>query len=296
LVSPTLLLVALLAAALCIFALWGRTRRRRLLATVETVILRDVASAHLGNARDVVVFLPPGYRRAAGRDYSVLYLNDGQDREALGLRETLARLSARGALRPVIVVAVPTNEHRLDEYGTAAAPNAQGLGARAAAYERFMIEELMPLVAGRFRVRTPAAFLGASLGGLSAFDIVWRNPDLFDRIGVFSGSFWWRAAADATNVPPNERIAHAMVRASDYRPGFRAWFQAGTRDEVEDRDGDGVIDAIQDTLELIDELERLGYERGRDLAYVQTEGGRHDWETWARVLPDFLMWAFPPGS
>ncbi len=72
-------------------------------------------------------------------------------------------------------------------------------------------------------------------------------------------------------------------------------FQAGTRDEVSDRDGDGVIDAIQDTLELIAELSAAGCEP-EQITYVEVPGGRHDFETWARVLPVFLEWAFSPGQ
>jgi enterochelin esterase-like enzyme len=229
-----------------------------------------------------------------GQLYPVLYINDGQDREALRLRETLVRLTQAGRIRPIVAVAIPANEDRLHEYGTAVALNAQGLGTRAAAYSNFVMEEVRPLIEGRFRVRREAFFLGASLGGLSAFDIAWNHPKSFDGVGVFSGSFWWRAATDETRIDPGERIAHAIVRSSEYRPGFRSWFQTGTRDEVSDRDGNGVIDAIQDTRELIDELTRLGYEEGRDVAYVEVPGGRHDWETWAGALPDFLIWAFGP--
>jgi hypothetical protein len=110
-----------------------------------------------------------------------------------------------------------------------------------------------------------------------------------------SGSFWWHTgeAEDWGNGDP--RIAHTMIRNSHYRHGFRGWFQAGSRDEVSDRDQNGVIDAIQDTLELIDALVGLGYRREVELKYVEIRGGRHDFETWARVFPSFLVWAFSPG-
>jgi iron(III)-enterobactin esterase len=85
-----------------------------------------------------------------------------------------------------------------------------------------------------------------------------------------------------------------LVRQSTHRPGFRAWFQAGTLDEQDDRDQNGVIDAIQDTLELIDELTTLGYVRGQDVFYHEVKGGRHHYDTWAAVLPVFLTWAFAP--
>jgi hypothetical protein len=53
-----------------------------------------------------------------------------------------------------------------------------------------------------------------------------------------------------------------------------------------------VIDAIQDTLELIEALEESGYRRGQDVEYVEVSGGRHEYETWAKCLDDFLEWVF----
>ncbi len=286
-------LIAVLGALLTAFTLRGRWRHRRFLGTVEVVVLPGVAASRLGNKRDVQVFLPPGYRSSDAR-YDVLYVNDGQEADALGLQETLARLTADRRMRPIIAVAIPTNDDRLREYGTSIAPNSAGLGDLAAAYEHFIIEELMPLIDGAFRTRPGATIMGVSLGGLSAFDIAWNNPQRFAAVGVMAGSLWWRAADDETRIDPGRRIAHSLVRRAAAPPSLRFWFQAGTRDEVCDQDGDGVIDAIQDTLELIAELRRVGCPAG-DVAYVEVNGGRHDFETWRRVLPAFLTWAFNPG-
>jgi enterochelin esterase-like enzyme len=278
--------------------LYWRAQRRRaaLLESVEVVAVADFPSAYLGYSRPLSIYLPPNYRHSQAR-YPVLYLNDGQDADALRLRQTMAELMNNGRCRPFITVAIPTNEERLQEYGTAVCPNAQGLGSKAAAYTRFVIDELLPWVNQEFRTKSgpgQTAFLGASLGGLSAFDIVWHNPEWFGVLGVLSGSFWWRAGEEETAVAPNRRIAHSQVRQSDDLPAFRAWFQAGTLDEQADRDQNGVIDAIQDTVELIDELEALGYRRGRELVYHEVSGGRHNYDTWAAVLHAFLTWAFPP--
>lgn len=294
--------VVLVTAVLILFILlaltWNRWRRQRLIATVAVVTLPDFTSAYLHNQRDVQVFLPPGYH-ASERRYPVLYLNDGQDVAQLQLRETVARLTAQGRLRPLIVVAIPTNEDRLHEYGTAVSANAQGLGSKAALYSQFVTLELVPHVNREFRTETGAgetAVLGASLGGLSAFDLAWNHPNLFGVAGVFSGSFWWRAGDDARHDQPGRRIAHEMVRHGRYRPQQRFWFQAATQDETADRDSNGVIDAIQDTLELIDELVKLGYRRGQNVVYVEVLGGRHNYNTWAEMLPHFLTWAFPNES
>ena len=86
---------------------------------------------------------------------------------------------------------------------------------------------------------------------------------------------------------------HRRVRDTESPGCLRMWFEAGTRDEKEDRDNNGVIDAIQDTTELMDELERKGFRRGLDMIYVQVEGGEHNQRTWGFILPYFLRWTFP---
>jgi enterochelin esterase-like enzyme len=154
----------------------------------------------------------------------------------------------------------------------------------------------MPLIEQRYRTArgpTHTAIMGWSLGGLSAFDLAWRHPDRFGRVGVFSGAFWWRT--DDRNVAAKQasRIMHRRVRETPGNPALGMWFETGLRDEQADRDGDGVIDAVQDTEELVLELERKGYRRGRDMVHLTVEG-THDLPTWRRLLPEWLVWAFPP--
>ena len=263
--------------------------------TVTLHTLNDFASKHLNNERDIQVLLPPQYSVHTRKKYPVLYLNDGQDLRALRVKATLQRLCERRALQPLIVVAIPTNADRLNEYGTSRTLDYKGRGARALAYQRFVIEELMPEINGLYRTRTGpgnTAVLGASLGGLAAFDVAWHNPQVFGICGVFSGSFWWRTDSQDLTAKTISRITHHMVRDCDQPPALRFWFQAGTEDEKDDRDNNGVIDAIQDTTELMDELALKGYARNVDMTYVQVEGGQHNPTTWAGVLDQFLSFAF----
>ena len=289
------LFVAVLGAFLAGFAIWGKRKRQRLLGTIEVITLPGVAATQLGNQREIKVYLPPRYRTREDERFDVLYINDGQECEALGLRDTLARLTAARRIRPIITVAVPTNDNRLHEYGTGIAMNRLGLGLLAPAYTHFFVEELMPLIESTFRTKPEAGLLGVSLGGLSAFDIAWNNPDRFAVVGILSGSFWWRADDEEERIDAGRRIAHSLARRATMPPPFRLFFQAGTRDEINDRDGNGVIDAIQDTLDLISELQAVGC-GPEQVTYIEVPGGRHDFETWARVLPVFLEWAFSPAG
>ncbi len=248
----------------------------------------------LGENRTIDVFLPRGYSHDSLTAYPVLYANDGQDMDAVDLAGTLDSLQAAGAMAPVIVVAIHATE-RIQDYGTAYIANAQGLGARADRYGQFLITELMTLIEARYRVeRGPAhtAIMGWSLGGLSAFDLAWRHPDRFGAVGVFSGSFWWRTDDGDVAARQASRIMHRRVRSTPGHPALRMWFETGREDESDDRDRDGIIDAIQDTEELVIELERKGYRRGPDMVHLIVEG-RHDLPTWKRLLPEWLTWAFP---
>src|SRR5258708_29171907 len=132
------------------------------------------------------------------------------------------------------------------------------------------------------------------MGGLGALGAAGRRPQVVGFGGIFSGSLWWRADNSSVAAQQASRIAHRRVRETKARPELRLWFQAGTRDETADRDGNGVIDAIQDTTELVDELVAKGFRRGDDVAYHESDGGEHHESTWARALPEFLRWALPP--
>lgn len=244
-------------------------------------------------AGDVRVFLPPAGVRA---DTPLLVALDGQNMTAWKLAETLQRLAAGGEITPPLVIAISATADRIEEYGLARTLDYAGRGKKAAAFQRRVLEFILPAVRQRYGLKTgPArtAIMGASLGGLSAFDLAWAHPDVFGTVGVFSGSLWWRGEDGDWRAAQRSRLAHQIVRETTAKPALRLWFEVGTADETDDRDGNGVIDAIQDTTELIDELAAKGFRRGTDVTYHEIVGGHHHESTWAEALPVFLKWAFP---
>ncbi len=246
--------------------------------------------------RRVTVYLPPGYDRARPQPYPLLVALDGQTMPQWRLAETLDELVVAGAIEPVVVVAVPASPERIEEYGTAGQLDFAGRGRHARAFQDLLVGEVLPWVRENYHVAAAAAgtgIFGASMGGLGAFDVAWRQPQMFGFAGIFSGSLWWRADNSSVATQQASRIAHRRVRETEIRPELRLWFQAGTRDENADRDGNGVIDAIQDTTELIEELAAQGFRRGTDVVYHESAGGEHHESTWARALPEFLRWALP---
>jgi enterochelin esterase-like enzyme len=250
---------------------------------------------------DLDIFLPPNYTNKPDRHYPLLLLNDGQDLTRAKFAYTLRTLYETKQLPYVIVVGIYCGPNRMREYGTARQADYKGRGDLAGAYSHFIRNELLPFVRQRFRVsHTPAdtVFAGFSLGGLSALDIVWANPSIFGSAGIFSGSLWWRWAPVRDGDPDADRIMHHIISTSvDQRPNDqRFWFQVGALDEAEDRNNNGVIDAIDDTIDCIRELKRRGY-HNEQIRYYEMSDGHHDPETWGRAMPDFLRWTFSmPGT
>lgn len=244
-------------------------------------------------AGEVRVFLPPG---GVHSDTPLLIALDGQSMAAWKLAETIQRLAVANEITPPLVVAIAATADRIEEYGLARTLDYAGRGKKAAAFQRRVLEHVIPAVRQRYGLKAdPArtAIMGASLGGLSAFDLAWAHPDVFGTVGVFSGSLWWRGEDGDWRAAQRSRLAHRLVRETAAKPALRLWFEAGTADETDDRDGNGVIDAIQDTTELIDELTAKGFRRDVDVTYHEIAGGQHHESTWAEALPVFLKWAFP---
>jgi len=240
--------------------------------------------------REVRVYVPAGGVRT---DTPVLVALDGHQMGAWHLAEALAGLAAQGRVVP-LVVAIEAGPDRIEEYGLAGRPDYAGRGKRAADFQRFVLGTVLPAVRLRYGVTAVPArtgIMGASLGGLAALDLAWGHSEVFGFTGIFSGSFWWRGDDTSRAARQTSRLAHRLVRETPRPARLRLWFEVGTKDEAGDRDGNGVIDAIQDTTELIDELGQRGFLRGKDLVYREVKEGRHHESTWAQVLPEFLEWA-----
>jgi enterochelin esterase-like enzyme len=255
---------------------------------------RFALSPALGRKVKVSIYLPPRYYDNS-KYYPSLFINDGQDMQALGMVETLNVLYQKKAIPEIIVVAIHANNRRMDEYGMAHRADYKGRGALAGAYSHFITDELFPYIRETYRIKENTkhtVFAGCSLGGLSAFDIVWNHAGIFGKVGVFSGSFWWRSRPYQNDEADfQDRMAHATILYTGKRDTLSFWLQTGTKDETEDRNHNGVIDAIDDTLDIIKCLRHVGYS-DNVIQYEQIQDGEHNQQTWGRVLPNFLRWAF----
>jgi isoamylase len=236
------------------------------------VVLAHIWSPQLGNARDISVYLPPGYDEG-DRAYPVLYMHDGQnlfDRmtsvgEEWQVDETMERLSQHSL--EAIIVGIPNmGRNRIDEYSPYV-DEGRG-GGLGDAYLAFVAETLKPMIDSRYRTcvqREYTGVIGSSMGGLISLYAMLRYPEVFGFVAALSPSLWFAERAllkDFAGAPP--------------RLG-RIYLDVGTTEGGT---------CVPDARELGEILLAQGYELERDLWYHEIHEATHDERAWAtRIGP-----------
>jgi predicted alpha/beta superfamily hydrolase len=242
-------------------------------------VLEGFVSPELGNQRDVLVYLPPSYRRTR-RSYPVLYMQDGQNlfdpATSFAGEWGVGRIMAAAARRGVeaIVVAVPNlGPERLDEYSPYHDPEAGG-GGKAAAYTGFLADTLKPAVDRRWRTRPGrdhTVIVGSSMGGLLSLYALFARAATFGAAGVLSPSLWFAGGAIFSDI-----------ESAPYVPA-RVYLDIGCQEGPQH---------VANARRMRDLLQAKGYRLGQELRWLESRTGRHDERSWgrrfARALP-FLL-------
>ncbi len=263
-------------------------------ARLETVAL---TSQVFGNTRLLRVLLPPGYDREAELRYPVLYMLDGQTLFDSRTSHTsfvwevdkaVAALLAEGAIEPLIVVGIDNPGLRerprellpwFDEFLTPPLPDPQGVR-----FPRFLVDEVMPLIEARHRVRggpESTGLGGASYAGLMTLYTAIHRPGVFGRLLIESPGFYVNDAA-----------------VLDEAEAFDAWPQkvslgVGTNEEGREEclEGDVSSEAVQDVLRLESILRRSGFTDERLLLRIALCAG-HDERAWALRYPGAVRFLY----
>jgi len=235
----------------------------------------------------VIVYVPPGYDQHSERHYPVLYMHDGQNLfdgrtsfipgRTWQVREHADAAINAGEVEPLIIVGVyNTGDRRLAEY----TPDRdwQMGGGEAVSYGLLLTRELMPWIAGRYRVRPEreaTGLGGSSLGGLVTLYLGLRHAQHFGKLAVLSPSVWWNHKSILGYL--NEYAPEIWERP-------RLWLDVG------DREG-------RRTLENAEQLNRRlianGWRSGETLHFEQVEGGTHDEASWAMRVRPMLGFLYP---
>ena len=257
--------------------------RRVAVRTGRLERISGFTSQILGNARDVTVYLPPGYDERDDRRYPVLYMQDGQNLfdatrayvpgQHWRLQEAADAAIGERTASPMIIVGIDhAGPTRLDEYTPTPDP-VQGGGGRANDYARMLVEELKPMIDSRYRTLPDAkntAVGGSSLGGLVSKYLLLKHPNVFRRGVVMSPSVWW-----------HDRVILRELDAYD-GPPQRVWVDVGGREGTQ---------ALLDARELRDGIARKGWEV---VQYYEDRSGDPSERAWAPRVRQALEFLFPP--
>lgn len=230
-------------------------------------------STPLSQRRKVYVYVPAVYYENPEIRLPVLYLrHGGGDDESSWVRSASAdaimdNLIAEGKAVPMIVVMT----NGLTDGSWAGGSNVEGM----AALEQELIEDVMPLIEKRYRVRTnrkSRAIAGLSMGGGQAFVIGMRHLELFSAIGEFSSgllsdSSWDYSKYGIESLDDPTKV-NSMVDM--------LWIACGTKDS-----------RWEGHLEFHQMLEKKGITH----TYHHSNHG-HEWQFWREQLRDFATALF----
>ncbi len=230
---------------------------RRPNAPRGTIHTRTLRSHALNQDRNVRVYTPPGYDANGALTYPVILFHDGLEYLSLAsAQNTLDNLIADQRIAPVIGVFVPPVD-RNNEYA----------GSKTAAYETFIVDELMPFIDTQFRTQTDPsarAMTGVSFGGLITTQICYNRPDAFGLAAPVSPSYWQPPVLDTVLNGPKKPL--------------RFYIDWGTYEG-----------SIMTTGRIMrDHLEAEGY----DVMWNEWHEG-HSWGSWRAHLDDILLYFFP---
>jgi len=226
-----------------------------------TVRQHSYFSKSLGRMRDLVVYTPPGYDKQADARFPALYLQHGMgDNQATWVVHgkahwILDNLIAQGRVRPMVVVMMDGH--------AAAARGMAGFQDNTAAFERDLLEDVLPFVEANYRVKTDAAgraIAGLSMGGGQSLTIGLNHRDRFAWVAGFSSA-----------TPSREAIANTLNDPAATNEKLKLlWIACGKDDFLRQRN---------------EEFIALLKEKNIRHEWYLTDGN-HSWPVWRLYLAD----------
>jgi predicted alpha/beta superfamily hydrolase len=240
-------------------------------------------------ARNVDVWLPPGYTRGRGKRFPVVYMQDGQNLfdpktsyagVDWGVDETLTRLIGQGVVREAIVVGIWNTPKRIAEYMPRKAlkfANTRELKGIPVEthdhvvsddYLRFLVGELKPFIDTHYRTlrdRANTFVMGSSMGGLISAYAMSEYPN------VFGG-----AACVSTHWPAGDGAVIEYLRHG-HMPDARThkfYFDYGTETL------DAQYEPFQKRMDEV--LLAAGYAEGVNWVTRKFEGEEHSEKSWRK--------------
>lgn len=160
-------------------------------------VVDSIWSSALGENRILNIYLPDDFDRdsIAWKKYPVIYLLDGsKDEDFVHTAGVVQFMNMIGRLPRVILVGIANVDRKRDfsfpttieqdkiDYPTT---------GKSAPFISFLGNELKPFIEMKYGGTEHSTFIGQSLGGLLATEILFKHPCMFDDYLIVSPSLWW---------------------------------------------------------------------------------------------------------
>jgi enterochelin esterase-like enzyme len=217
------------------------------------------------------VYTPPGYEQDEGRKYPLFVLQHGSgDNQRTWVEHGKAHwifdnLIAQKKAVPCVVVMLDGHPHGM--VGREAG-DTKRIAAQEA-FERELLEDVLPLVEATYRVeKDPAqrAIAGLSMGGAQALSVGMANLEKFSHVGAFSAG-----------PPSPQRVEKFLADPAAANAKLKLlWVGVGKDDFL---------------LERSQQLTAMFKEKGIRHEWRLTEGD-HSWPVWRGYLAEFAPLLF----
>ena len=271
----------------------GKAVPGRVTLTGNIIVHKNaLKSKILGNARTLVVFLPPDYENNKQQRYPVLYFQDGQNLfdQATSyqgiewqLDEAAQRLMTEGKIKPAIIVGVFNSEQRTPEFTPPFAAGSVKEQPKGDAYARMIVEEAKPFIDKAYRTspdRANTMIGGGSMGALISIYTAKQHNDAFGQAIALSP--WLRVGPKGEKVVIND-----IVGDGAWLKDTKLFVDMGTS-PGQNYPG-GAEHAIPDAQQFVAAIEKVGVPQGEQLTYREIEGGTHNEAAWQATAEQVLL-------
>jgi predicted alpha/beta superfamily hydrolase len=270
----------------------GKATPGRVTLTGNIIVHKNALKSNiLGNARTIVVFLPPDYDKNKDARYPVLYFQDGQNLfdQATSyqgiewqLDETAQRLMTEGKIKPAILVGIFNSEQRTPEFTPPFAAGASKETPKGDAYARMIVEEAKPFIDKTYRTapdRASTMIGGGSMGGLISLYTAKQYNNVFGEVIALSP--WLRVGEKGEKVVIND-----LVGDGAWLKNTKLYLDMGTN--AGHNYPGGADQAIPDAQQFLATAEKAGVPQGEQLTYREIEGGTHNEAGWEATAEQVL--------
>ncbi|MGG4443896.1 alpha/beta hydrolase [Brevibacillus fortis] len=237
--------------------------------------------------RKLTIYLPEGYHESEERYAAVFLQDDGDliDPKDSDVLQKIRELTAINQLPGLLFVGIESFD-RNNEYTPFVSPNVfepesgKQFGGNASVYADFLANELKPYIDSKYRTlqeREYTGIMGFSFGGLISVYTALRHPDVFGRVGSFSGSFWFPGIVDW--------IEQRTIRDT----GQRLYMNLGHAEGSGRTNGQQWM--VPNSKRIYQYLQQNGFQ-GDSIRQVIYESDFHSFERGVQYVPDAMQWLF----